>query len=123
MGAVIGDVIAVLDHHELYRSAGLPGEALGVLRQAAALQPSDAQTHEDLADLLAATGHPADAIAEYERVLSLAPSQPQAQLGLGIALLAEHRAFEARPHLEGAAQSASPEVARTAARLLQQMSP
>jgi Flp pilus assembly protein TadD len=90
------------------------------LHEAAQQEPGDAEVHEDLADVLAAAGHAADAIREYERVLALRPDQPRAQLGLGMVLLSQGRAAEARLHLEAAANSSDPEVAQTARHLLAQ---
>jgi Flp pilus assembly protein TadD len=77
--------------------------------------------HEDLADTFAATGHTAEAMAEYERVLALRPDQPQAHLGLGMALLRQHRLAEARLHLQAAANSSDPDIAQTARRILAQL--
>jgi Flp pilus assembly protein TadD len=90
------------------------------LSEAARESAQDFQTHEDLADLLAATGHEGEAAAEYTRVLGLKPNHPQAQLGLGITLLAQHRPDEARPHLEAAAHGLDAETAKRANGLLAQ---
>jgi predicted Zn-dependent protease len=90
------------------------------LREAAQQEPNEPQVHEDLADILAATGHAAEAITEYERVLALRPDRLQAHLGLGMVLLGQHRAAEARLHLQAAANSSDPEIARTARRVLEQ---
>jgi len=94
--------------------------AITELREAAQQEPNQPQVHQDLADVLAATGRAAEAITEYERVLALQPDQPQAHLGLGMVLLNQHRTAEARPHLQAAANSSDPEIAQTARRLLAQ---
>jgi L-alanine-DL-glutamate epimerase-like enolase superfamily enzyme len=88
--------------------------------EAAQESAGDFQIHEDLADLLAATGHEGEAAAQYTRVLELKPNHPQAQLGLGITLLEQHRPDEARQHLEAAAQGPDAETARRANALLAQ---
>jgi len=85
--------------------------ALAELKSAALKDAGDFQIHEDLADLLAATGHQVEAAAEYDRVLKLKPDHPQAHLGLGLMLLAQHRPAEARQHLEAAAQGVDPRTA------------
>jgi len=95
--------------------------AVAELREAVRDDPKGGQTQEDLADVLAATGETAEAIAGYGRVLELRPDMPQAHLGLGMALLAQHRDAEARPHLEAAARSSDPNIAQPARRILEQM--
>jgi len=90
------------------------------LNEAARQSAGDFQIHEDLADILAATGHAGEAAAQYTRVLELKPNHPQAQLGLGITLLEQHRPAEALQHLEAAAQGPDAETARRANALLAQ---
>jgi len=110
-------------HHHLGRLLVLMDQlprAVIELREAAQQEPNEPQVHEDLADVLAATGHAAEAITEYERVLALRPDRLQAHLGLGMVLLGQHRAAEARLHLQAAANSSDPEIARTARRVLEQ---
>ena len=70
--------------------------------------------------MLAANGHAAEAIPEYKRVLTMRPDQPQAQLGLGMVLISQGHAAEARLHFQAAANSSDPEIAQTARRLLLQ---
>jgi len=94
--------------------------AVAELNEAARENAGDFQIHEDLADLLAATGHEGEAAAEYSRVLELKPNYPRAELGLGITLLAQHRPAQARQHLEAAAQGPDAEAARRASVLLAQ---
>lgn len=93
-------------------------KAIAELNEAARDNPGDFQIHEDLADVLAATGHFGEAAAEYTRVLALRPSHPRAELGLGIALLAQHKPAQARQHLEAAAQSQDAETSQRARALL-----
>ena len=57
---------------------------------------------------------------EYERVLALRPDPPLAHLGLGMVLLSQGRAAEARLHLRAAANSSDPEIAQAARHLLAQ---
>jgi Flp pilus assembly protein TadD len=110
-------------HHHFGRLLVLMNQlprAVAELREAARESAGDFQTHQDLADLLAATGHESEAAAEYTRVLELKPNHPRAQLGLGMTLLAQHKPDEARPHLEAAAQSPDAETAQRASGLLAQ---
>jgi len=106
-----GRLLAVMDQ--------LP-RAVAELTEAVRESPEDFQIHEDLADLLAATGHEGEAAVQYTRVLELKPNHPQAQLGLGITLLEQHRPDEARQHLEAAAQGLDAETARRANAILAQ---
>ena len=91
------------------------------MRQAVRLQPASVQTHSDLADLLAAQGQIAQAAEEYKQVLLLKPDQFDANLGLGLALLQEHKIEEARLHLEKAALSPDPDQSQAANRALIQL--
>ena len=111
-------------HHHLGRLLVLMDQlprAVLELKKAAGESAADFQTHEDLADVLAVSGHVSESVAEYNRVLALRPNQPQAQLGLGIAWLAQHRPDEARTHLEAAAQGSDAETAQRARGLLTQI--
>jgi Flp pilus assembly protein TadD len=122
--AISADAEYAEAHHHLGRLLVLTDQlprAVAELRVAARINPDESQIHEDLADVLAATGHAPEAMIEYNRVLQLTPDQPQAHLGLGTALLGQHQGVEARAHLEIAARSADPEVARTASRILKHM--
>ncbi len=110
-------------HHHFGRLLVLMDQvprAVAELNEAARESAGDFQIHEDLADVLAATGHAGEAAAQYARVLELKPNYPQAQLGLGITLLEQHRPAEARQHLEAAAQGNDAETARRANAILAQ---
>jgi len=96
-------------------------QAIAELREAVQDDPKGLQTHEDLADVLAAAGQTAQAINEYESVLQLSAGYPQAHLGLGMALLSQHKLAEARPHLEAAAHSLDRDTAQAANQILAQM--
>jgi predicted CXXCH cytochrome family protein len=122
--AISADAENAAAHHHLGRLLVLMDQipkAIAELREAARLAPEDFQTHADLADLFAATGHTTEALAEYARVLQLKPGQPEAHLGMGMALLSQHKAAEARPHLEAAAHSSDDKAAQAAIRLLNQI--
>jgi tetratricopeptide (TPR) repeat protein len=80
------------------------------------------QDHSDLADMLAAQGQIAEAAEEYRQVLRLKPEQADAYLGLGLALLREQKAEEARPYLEKAAASSDPDISRAASQALGMLS-
>jgi tetratricopeptide (TPR) repeat protein len=96
-------------------------EATSELRDAVRLQPASAQNHDDLADALAAQGQTAQAAEEYKKVLQLKPDQADAQLGLGLTLLQEHKIEEAKPYLQKAAMSTDPDQSQAAARALSQL--
>ena len=96
-------------------------EATAELREAVRLQPALAQNHDDLADVLAAQGQTAQAAEEYKKVLQLKPDQSDAQLGLGLALLQQHKIEEAKLYLQKAALSPDPDQRETAARALDQI--
>jgi len=110
-------------HHHFGRLLVLMDQvprAVAELNEAARESAGDFQIHEDLADVLAATGHAGEAAAQYARVLELKPNYPQAQLCLGITLLEQRRPAEARQHLEAAAQGNDAETARRANAILAQ---
>jgi Flp pilus assembly protein TadD len=121
--AIDADPTLAEAHHHFGRLLVVTNQlprAIVELNEAARESAEDFQIHEDLADLLAASGHAGDAVAQYTRVLELKPNHPQAQLGLGIALLQQRRPAEARQHLEAAAQGLDAETARRANALLAQ---
>jgi Flp pilus assembly protein TadD len=121
--AIDADPMFAEVHHHFGRLLAVMNQlprAVAELNEAAQESAVDFQIHEDLADLLAATGHAGEAAAQYNRVLELKPNHPQAQLGLGITLLQQHRPAEARQHLEAAAQGLDAETARRANALLAQ---
>jgi Flp pilus assembly protein TadD len=108
-------------HHHFGRLLVLMNQiprAITELDEAARQSAEDFQIHEDLADVLAATGHEGEAATHYNRVLQLRPNHPPAQLGLGMALLQQHRIAEARLHLEAAAQGSDAATAQRANALL-----
>jgi Tfp pilus assembly protein PilF len=96
-------------------------EATAELREAVRLQPASAQNYSDLADVLAAQGQTAQAAEEYKKVLQLKPDQADAQLGLGMALLQEHKIEEAKLYLQKAAMSPDPDQSQAATRALSQL--
>jgi tetratricopeptide (TPR) repeat protein len=96
-------------------------EATAELREAVRLQPTSAQNHDDLADALAAQGQTAQAAEEYKKVLQLKPDQSDAQLGLGLALVQQHKLEEAKLYLQKAALSPDPDQRQAAANALSQI--
>ena len=86
-----------------------------------ACSPLQRKNHDDLADVLAAQGQTAQAAEEYKKVLQLKPDQSDAQLGLGLALLQQHKIEEAKLYLQKAALSPDPDQRETAARALNQI--
>ncbi len=93
-------------------------EATAELRAAVRLQPASPQNHDDLADALAAQGQTAQAAEEYRKVLQLKPDQADAQLGLGLALLQQHKIDEAKLYLQKAAMSSDPDQSQAATQAL-----
>jgi predicted CXXCH cytochrome family protein len=111
-------------HHGLGLLLILTGaipRATAELREAVRLQPDSTQTHSDLADLLAAQNLTAQAAEEYEQVLRIKPNLADADLGLGLCLLREHKVDEARQHLVRAAMSGNSEISRAANEALSQV--
>ena len=96
-------------------------QATAALREAVRLKPASAQNHDDLADALAAQGQTAQAAEEYRKVLQLKPNQSDAQLGLGLALLQQHKIDEAIPYLQKASLSTDPDQSQAAAQALSQL--
>ena len=64
-------------------------------RAAASLVPGSPDVHSGMARVLAATGRPAEAIAEYSRAVSIEPRDPLALNGLAILLAQASRLDEA----------------------------
>lgn len=61
--------------------------AVGVLRDAVRLDPANAETHYNLALVLAANGNDDDAIQEFHNALRLSPNHPSARRGLAVTLI------------------------------------
>jgi protein O-GlcNAc transferase len=81
------------------------------------LDPSLAEAHSDLGDLLAAEGQVQTASDEYEQAIRLKPDLYEAHLSLGT-ILAKGDAQRARQHFEAASHSADPAVRDSALRAL-----
>ena len=69
--------------------------AIPLLKQALAESPGDAVVHNSYGSALAATGHPAEAVAQYRKATALAPDYPDAQNNLASALVQSGRPDEA----------------------------
>jgi tetratricopeptide (TPR) repeat protein len=69
--------------------------ALPLLRQALAESPGDAVVHNSYGSALAATGHLADAVAQYRKATVLSPDYPDAHNNLASALVQSGRPDEA----------------------------
>jgi Flp pilus assembly protein TadD len=76
--------------------------ALPLLRQALAESPGDAVVHNSYGSALAATGHLAEAVAQYRTATALAPEYPDAHNNLASALVQSGRAREAVAEFEKA---------------------
>jgi tetratricopeptide (TPR) repeat protein len=69
--------------------------AIPLLKQALDSNPGDAVVHNSYGSALAATGHLAEAVAQYRRATALAPDYPDAFNNLASALVQSGRADEA----------------------------
>jgi Flp pilus assembly protein TadD len=76
--------------------------ALPLLRQALAESPGDAVVHNSYGSALAATGHLADAVAQYRKATALAPDYPEAHNNLASSLVQSGRTDEAVAEFEKA---------------------
>jgi protein O-GlcNAc transferase len=81
-------------------------EALGVLRAAVELAPSDAEAHYNLALALAASGAATEAIREFEGAVRFNPRHAGARRGLGITLMHEDKLDAAVEELRRALRDA-----------------
>jgi len=122
--ALAADPHHVEAHHYYGRLLALMDQmprSIAELREAAKETADDVQVHQDLADMLLASGRSSEAAPEFERVLTLQPNQPHSELGLAMALLNQRKLDQARPHLEAAARGSDPSAAQTASRILAQL--
>ncbi len=90
----------------LGRYLAVKGDAAGAqaaLRRAAELDARAVRPRIDLADLLASSPRPADAIVWYEQVIALQPDHAGAHFGLGVAAARAGDTDRARASLERAA--------------------
>ncbi len=76
--------------------------ALPLLRQALAESPGDAVVHNSYGSALAATGHLAEAVAQYRKATALAPDYPDAHNNLASSLVQGGRTDEAVAEFEKA---------------------
>jgi Tfp pilus assembly protein PilF len=76
--------------------------AIPLLKQALAEDPSDAVVHNSFGSALAATGHLAQAVAQYRRATTLSPEYPDAHNNLAAALTQSGRPDEAIGEFEKA---------------------
>lgn len=79
----------------LCHQTGRQEEAVRLMRQALAIDPSQASVHSNLGHALVASGALDDAIASFERAGAISPGDPGAPFHRGLALLARGRAAEA----------------------------
>jgi len=89
---------------EYYRLIDVAAEAMNkgeheaavpLLKQALAESPGDAVVHNSYGSALAATGHLAEAVAQYRRATALGPEYPDAHNNLASALVQSGRSDEA----------------------------
>lgn len=79
-------------------------EALEAFRRAAAADPGDPDTHNNLGNSLEARGNVEGALAEYDKAIRLAPGSAAGYRNTGLTLAARGRLEEARRALEEAAR-------------------
>ena len=89
---------------------GAYDKALAELRHTLRLDPSLADAHNELADLLAAKGQVQSACDEYEEAIRLKPDLYEAHLSLGTILTRKGDVQRARQHFEAASHSTDPAV-------------
>lgn len=78
-----------------WRDARVRSLGVAELREAAAKNPGDSQSHCYLAQQLLKDGHPEDALVEFKSAAGMDPQSARAHLGLGRALEALDRTDEA----------------------------
>jgi tetratricopeptide (TPR) repeat protein len=79
-----------------------------MLKEALALDPSNARAHFTLGHILQAEGYVEEAIREYREAIRLRPDKPRAHAELGRALLKAGRREEAKQELQLFLQTAPP---------------
>ena len=79
----------------VYNRVGQNGDAIGPMQKATALQPNDAEAHNNLAIALDAVGRLDEAAASYQRVIRINPDHAKANGNLGLALYRLGRLGEA----------------------------
>jgi len=97
-------VNALLAHAAQLLSARQPAEAITPLREAALLQPSDPAIQHDLGLTCLEVGRVPEAIAAFQRAVTIKPRYADAHFRLGIALekLGDVRSAESEAALPGA---------------------
>ena len=96
--------IAQLNLGVVFEKQGRTAEAMRQYRQALAINPRRAHTHNNIADLLDETGQPAAALAEYQTALRLDPAAVETRLNLGSLLVELQRFDEAAACFQRAAE-------------------
>jgi len=88
----------------LAAAKGDDADAIARFREAAAKNPNDTESRNDLGALLARKGNDAEALEQYQTALRTAPDNYDAQLNLGALLSRMDRNQEAAQHFAAAAQ-------------------
>jgi tetratricopeptide (TPR) repeat protein len=104
MGALSAELHSLLGEARQFQQAGKIGEAIGVLRQAVRVFPDLAETHNNLAWLLATAPDPlrdpSKALEHARHAVRLSPGEPLYLNTLGVALYRAGKFAEALPTLE-----------------------
>src|SRR5271157_1617733 len=79
-------VASLLGRAARFLKESRPADAVGPLREAALLQPSNSIIQHDLGLALLEIGHAADAISAFHRAIATSPRYTDAYFRMGIAL-------------------------------------
>lgn len=89
----------------LWFSGGEPAKAEAAFREAIRIQPSYADAHGNLANLLSGTGAVREALYHFEIALKLRPNDAATRYNYAVALGRAHRYDEAQRELEQTLQA------------------
>ncbi len=93
--APVTDYYRLIDDASEAMNQGRHELAIPLLKQALDSNPGDAVVHNSYASALAATGHLAEAVAQYRKATALSPEYPEAHGNLASALVQTGRSDEA----------------------------
>ena len=97
--APVTEYYRLIDDASEAMNAGRHEQAIPLLKQALAENPGDAVVHNSFGSALAATGHLAEAVAQYRRATQLSPDYPDAHNNLALGPRAERPGGSRRPRV------------------------